>query len=69
MGSGQKVISCHSMTHGSEITKDPELKFINSYRVTRCHSIDEFINSSNKSYNIDEKRVISEEESRVFSHV
>ena len=54
---------------GSEIINGPEFEFNNSYRVTRCHSIDELINSSNKSYNIDEKLVISEEGSRVFNHV
>ena len=46
---------------GSEIINN------NSYRVTRSHISDELIRSSNKSCNIDEKLVISEEGSRVFN--
>ena len=46
----------------------PEFEFNKSYRVTRRHSSDDLINSSNRSYNIDEKLVISEEGSRVFNH-
>ena len=41
-------------------TNGTEFEFNNSYGVTRRHSIDKLINSTNKSYNIDEKLVISE---------
>ena len=54
---------------GSDIINSPKFEFNNSYRVTRCHSIAELMNSSNNSYNIDEKIVVSEEGSRVFNHV
>ena len=41
------------------IINGPELKCYGGYSVTRCHSTDEMINSSNTSYNSDDKLVIS----------
>ena len=39
----------------------PELKCYGGYSVTRCHSTDEMINSSNASHNSDNTLVISKE--------
>ena len=56
---------------GSDIINSPKFEFNNSYRVTRCHSIDKLINSTKKKaiIRIDPKLVISEEGSRVFNRV
>ena len=54
---------------GLEIINGPESKCYDGYSVTRCHSTDEMINSSNVSYNSDDKLVFSKEGNRAFSLV
>ena len=52
-----------------KIINDPEFKCYCGYSVARCHSTDEMINSSNASYNSDDKLVISKSGYRVFDLV
>ena len=47
-----------------KVINGPEFKCYGGYSVTRCHSTDEMINSSNVSYNSDDKLVISKEVNR-----
>ena len=52
-----------------KIRNGPESKCYGGYSVTRCHSTDEMINSSNASYNTDDKPVISKDGNRAFNLV
>ena len=66
-----RVLEIFLSFHGTrlKLINGPELKCYGDYSVARCHSTDEMINSSNASYNSDDKLVISREDNRACNLV